>query len=161
MITPDELKAAKDADKYTDDDPVHPGELKYTPLTYGDQLLLENLVKNYPVYVQNVGLFPDFSIKIDGEQAAPTDKTYMLRAILEALNNLPEVDADSEGSDKQPGFFSTTRNWSALAQDTLNLFYNVPVGLARQSYGVFNKPVQDRLTLDNILLPPSKTGKRY
>lgn len=162
MILPNQLEAVMNADRVDPEDPLT--DLKYTPITAQEQKLLENLVKSYSEYVYNIGLYPGLSTKIDAEQSEPTDITYMLKAILVALDELPPVSVDSQGTDKAPSFFSTTSNWGILAQDVLNQFYDPAssgTSTWRRSYMTVQRPVQDITLNDNVLLPRNKTGRKY
>jgi hypothetical protein len=153
MITPDQFNAAVAADPESAGGPH--------ALTEGEQLLLENLVKNYSVYQQLKPMFPDLPAKIDAEQLAPSAITWFLKAVLTALNELPPVNAESQGTDKSPGFFSAKTNWGELAQDVLNQFYDSPQAAAHRSYVVFQRRIQDIALRDSSILRSDKTGRIY
>lgn len=151
MITPTQYLAevAKDLD-------VDNTTPLYTPLTNGQQLLLENLVKSYPPYINAVGKWPDLSGQIDQEQSSPTDKTYFLKAILTALDELPSVLAESSGSDTEPGFFSVGSNWAVLAQDVLNTLYVLPIIQGPMRFALVQRRIED-LVLDERSLIINET----
>lgn len=141
MITPDQIGA----ENFT------------TALTDTQVVILTLLVKQYPVYVQNLGLFGDLAGELALEVATPTVKTQALKAVLTALNNLPEIVVESQGRSSAPSHFSVNENWNALALDVLNIFYDIPAGLlTRQSFALTQKPVQNSLLLtddmDAVLL---------
>lgn len=136
-------------------------EAQTPALTAEQQLALETLVKAYPGYSNAVGRWPLLSAKIDAEQATPTVKTKGLKAVLTALNDLPEVVVESSGSDKSPSYFTTQANWNALAQDVLNMLYELPIILGQQSFVLVQRRVQDITLNDGIILRSDKTGRRY
>lgn len=123
-----------------------------TPALTDDQILnLMLLVKRYPVYVGNLGLFPDLAGELATEQGTPTVKTKALKAVLAAVNELPEVVVESQGKDTAPSHFTTNENWNNLALDVLNLFFDVPAGaLSRQSFALAQRKVENILIADDM-----------
>lgn len=110
------------------------------------------LVKQYPVYVANLALFPDIAGELALEVATPTIKTQALKAVLAALDELPELVVESQGRDTAPSHFSNTENWYALALDVLNVLYDIPAGLGgRQSFALTSPKVENFLIEDNLL----------
>ena len=106
------------------------------PLTDVQVMNLTLLVRRFPVYYNNLGLFPDFLTKLTDEKATPTVKTQALKAVLTQVGNLPEFVVESQGSREEPSHFTTNENWYDLAMDVLNLYYEVPMGLGRQNYAL-------------------------
>lgn len=140
MLTPDQIAAQS-----------------ISPALSDDQVLnLMLLVKQYPVYAVNLALFPDLAGELAAEKATPTAKTKALKAVLVAVNELPEVVVESQGRDTAPSHFTTNENWNALALDVLNIFYDLPAGiLSRQSFALTNKKVETLLLdddMDKVLL---------
>jgi hypothetical protein len=120
MLTPSQLAA---------EDP--------TAITDTQVLNLLILVRQYGVYQKYGGRWPRIETKLDEEKATPTVKTLALKAILTALDALPPLDAESQGNEGSPGFFSVKRNWDILAQDLLDTLYtNTPVVRARNPCGM-------------------------
>jgi hypothetical protein len=135
---------------------------KITPaLTEEQQLALETLVKAYPGYSNAVGRWPSLSDKIDAEQLLPTVKTQGLKAVITALNKLPPIVVESSGSDKAPSYFTTQANWNALAQDVLNMLFELPVTLGQQSFVLVQRRVQDLTLVDDSILARERTGRRF
>ena len=135
MLTPDQIAAQSQSPALTDEQVLN--------------LLL--LVKQYPVYATNLGLFPGLDAKLAAEQTTPTILTKALKAVLVAVNELPEIVVESQGRDTAPSHFTTNENWNALALDVLNLFYDVPAGvLTRQSFALAQKPVDSMLIVDDM-----------
>jgi hypothetical protein len=109
------------------------------------------LVKQYAVYIRNLGLFPDLAGKLADEQVLPTVKTQFVKAVLAALDELPEVVVESQGRDTAPALFTTKDNLDALALDVLNLFYDLPAGLlSAQSFALTQKKVETLLLADDM-----------
>lgn len=122
------------------------------PAITDEQVLnLMLLVKQYPVYVANLGLFPDLATQLSLEQATPTVVTKALKAVLAAIDELPEVVVESQGRDTAPSHFTSNENWNSLALDVLNLFYSVPAGaLSRQSFALAQRKVENILIADDM-----------
>ena len=111
------------------------------------------LVKQYPVYVQNLALFPDLAGELALEQDTPTVKTQAIKAVLAALDELPEIVVESQGRDSAPSHFSVNENWNALALDILNTLYELPAGLtSRQSFALTSPKVEKMLIEDDLIL---------
>ena len=125
-------------------------------LTEVQVLNLLLLVKQYPLYVRNLALFPDLAGELEAERVDPTVNTQFLKAVLAALDELPEVIVESQGRDTAPSLFTSLDNYGALALDVLNLFYDIPAGLlSHQSFALTNKPVESLLIdddMDTVLL---------
>jgi hypothetical protein len=99
-----------------------------TPALTEEQVLnLLLLVRAYPPYIQAVGRYPDLAGLLEAERMTPTVKTMALKAVLTALGKLPKEVVEAQGTDKAPSFFSSTQNWGALALDTLNVLYDLPI----------------------------------
>ena len=131
--------------------PVQIAAQELTPALTDTQIMnLMLLVKQYPVYVHNLGLFPGLEAKLIEEQGTATVKTLALKAVLAAVDELPEVVVESQGRDTAPSHFTTRDNWNALALDVLNLFYSVPADLARQSFALAQRPVENILIADDM-----------
>lgn len=123
------------------------------PLSEEEQLTLELLVQRFPRYRDNRHLYPNLSLKIDTEQQLPTVKTKALRAVLKALSQLPGIVVESQGSDKQPGFFSTDLNWQELAQQVLDvLFKDEVIVLVSGTISLIPKTLSDILPNDYPLV---------
>lgn len=124
-----------------------------SPALTDEQVLnLSLLVKQYSVYVRNLGLFPDLAAKLEAEQTTPTVKTQALKAVLTALGDLPELVVESQGSDTRPSHFTTKENWDSLALDVLNTLYVIPAGLLNhQSFAVTVPSVEKFLINDDLL----------
>ena len=111
------------------------------------------LVKQYPTYVANLALFPDLAGELALEQDTPTVKTQALKAVLAALDELPEIVVESQGRDTAPSHFSVNENWNSLALDVLNLLYDIPAGLASgQSFALTSPKVEKMLIKDDMIL---------
>lgn len=109
------------------------------------------LVKQYPVYLWNMGLFPGLEAELAQEVATPTIITQALKAVLAAVDELPEIVVESQGRDTAPSHFSVNENWNALALDVLNLFYAIPAGVMhRQSFALAQRKVQNLLLDDDM-----------
>lgn len=123
-----------------------------TPALTDTQIMnLLMLVKQYPVYVWNLGLFPNLESELESEQAVPTVKTQALKAVLAAVDELPEIVVESQGRSDAPSHFTTQENWNSLALDVLNLFYAVPAGvLTRQSFALAQRKVENLLIVDDM-----------
>lgn len=106
------------------------------PITDEQIMNLTLLVRRYPVYINNLGLFPELQTKLIAEQTTPTVKTKGLKAVLTQLGVIPTFVVESQGSRDRPSHFATNDNWYDLALDVLDLFYEVPAGLTRQNYAV-------------------------
>lgn len=98
-----------------------------TALSPQQVLALRMLVQSYDEYRKNLGVYPDFLGEVAKEVALPTERTQGLRAVLTALSRLPRLKVESQGTDKSPSFFSTKQNWDTLAQDALNVLYELPI----------------------------------
>lgn len=94
------------------------------------------LVKRFPLYINNMGLFPDLETKLNEERDTPTVITQVLKAVLTQVGVLPPFVVESQGSEQEPAHFTTNENWYDLALDVLNCFYTVPGYLTRQSYAL-------------------------
>ena len=109
------------------------------------------LVKQYPVYVNNLALFPDLAGKLALEKATPTVKTQALKAVLAQVDALPVLVVESQGSTDEPAHFSTLENWHSLALDVLNLMYVLPAGLmSHQSFAVTSPKAEKFLIRDDM-----------
>lgn len=109
------------------------------------------LVKYCPIYVRNLGLFPDLEGELQAEVDDPTVKTQFIKAILTALDELPEVVVESQGRVSAPSHFTTNENWNALALDVLNLFYDTPAGFSsNQSFSLAQRRVEDLILDDDM-----------
>lgn len=109
------------------------------------------LVKQYPLYAMNLALFPDLAGELAAEVATPTVITQALKAVLAAVDDLPEVVVESQGRDTAPAHFTTNENWNALALDVLNLFYDIPAGImTRQSFALAQRKVENILLVDDM-----------
>lgn len=109
------------------------------------------LVKYCPIYVRNLGLFPDLEGELATEVATPTVKTQFIKAVLAALDELPEVVVESQGRVSAPSHFTTNENWNALALDVLNLFYATPAGFSsNQSFSLAQRRVEDLILDDDM-----------
>lgn len=114
-------------------------------------LNLSLLVKQFPLYAKNQGLFPDLQGKLEAEQDVPTVKTQVLKAVLVAVDDLPEVVVESQGRESAPAHFATGENWNSLALDVLNVLYDVPAGLTSpQSFAMAQRKVEDILITDDM-----------
>lgn len=136
MITPDQI-----------------GAETITPALTSEQVQnLKLLVKQYPVYANNLPLFADLNGELQAEVDTPTIITQGLKAVLTALNELPALVVESQGRDTAPSHFSTQENWNSLALDVLNLLYDLPAGLmARQSFALTKKKLETGLLTDDTL----------
>lgn len=123
------------------------------PLTEAQVQNLTILVKQYPVYANNMPLFADLEGELAAEVAVPTIVTQGLKAVLTALDAIPPLVVESQGRDIAPSHFSTVENWYALALDVLNLLYDIPAGImSRQSFALTKNRLETGLILDNTLL---------
>lgn len=129
-----------------------------TALDEGQVLTLTMLVKQYGVYASNSGLWPNFATVLQAEVDTPTVKTQGLKAVLTQLNKIPAFNVESS---KNQQYFSTKANWDTLAQDVLDILFDVAVSVSAQSVAVAQRPVQNLLLHDNTIMPRSKTGRRY
>lgn len=121
-------------------------------LTESQVLNLTLLVKQYALYVRNLGLFSNLAEKLQAEVDTPTVKTKVLKAVLTALGELPELVVESQGSDTRPSHFTTKENWDSLALDVLNTLYELPAGLlVHQSFAVTVPTVEKFLINDDLL----------
>lgn len=94
------------------------------PLTNEQVLVLFQIVKQYQLYRDAPGRYPSVKTKLEEEQNSPTVKTKALKAVITAHNELPSLVVQSQGSDKQPGYFETKNNWDALAIDILDILFD-------------------------------------
>ena len=94
------------------------------PLTEEEVLALKILIRKAKYYEKNMFRFPRLNDRIAAEVLLPTVKTKGLKAVLVAAGVLPTIVVESQGSDKEPGFFSTPQNWEDLAQDALEILYD-------------------------------------
>lgn len=134
MITPDQLEAETILPALTD--------------VQVQNILL--LVKQAPVYVNNLPLFPDLVGELQAQVDTPTVITQGLKAVLTALNELPAEVVESQGRDTAPSHFTTPENWNALALDVLNLLYDLPAGLvSRQSFALTQHKLETGLITDD------------
>lgn len=121
-----------------------------TPALTDDQIInVMLLVKQYPVYLANLGLFPGLEDMLAAEKAVPTVKTKVIKAVLAAVDELPEVVVESQGRSDAPSHFTSHDNWNSLALDVLNTFFSVPANLSHQSFALAN-PSIDSLLNDPI-----------
>jgi hypothetical protein len=119
------------------------------PALSDEQIMaLELLVKRWPVYQRASGQWPLLHERLVAEKTTPTVKTKALKAVLTALAGLPAVVAETQGTDKEPAFFSTVQNWEALAEDTLNILYDLPVTWAAQSFVLVQRRIEDLIITD-------------
>lgn len=138
MITPAQINA----ENFTD------------PLTDNQVIILTMLIRRYPRYYNASGLYPAIADKFAAEVAVPTANTAALKAILTQLGTVPVYVVESSGSATSQSFFSTVQNWEELAQDVLDVFYDIPVGLTQQSYAIAQR------RNENIQLHDPYVGKR-
>ncbi len=125
---------------------ITPGQIgaeSLTPVLTDEQIMnLTLLVKQYPGYRANLGLFTDLQGELEKEQTTATVKTKGLKAVLTALGKLPSLVVESQGRSDAPAHFSTEENWASLAIDVLNLLYDFPAGLlGNQSFALTRKPL--------------------
>lgn len=132
MLTPTQITAQSQSPALTDDQVIN--------------IML--LVKQYPVYLANLGLFPGLEDMLAAEKAVPTVKTKVLKAVLAAVDALPEVVVESQGRTDSPSHFTSHDNWNSLALDVLNTFFSVPANLSHQSFALANAD------LDTLLNDP-------
>jgi hypothetical protein len=144
-------------------------ESNATELEDEEVLALENLIKSYDGYARNLPVYPNLSATIAKERPSVTQspagaitvKTKGLRAVLTALGELPPVVVESNGTDKASSYFSTSSNWGALAQDALNILYEIPLGSIGRNFVLVQRRVQDLVLNDNQILKTQHTGRRY
>ena len=129
------------------------------------------LVRGYPAYSNAIGRWPDLAgvlsqIKVASESVGTSDaktdalaKIKVLRAILAALDALPNIVVESSGTDKAPSFFSAETNWNALAKDVLNLLYGTPIILGQTSFVIVQRRTQDLTLEDDAIL--RNNGRKY
>jgi hypothetical protein len=144
MITPDQL-----AVETTD------------PISETQETNLLLLVRQFGPYIKYTGRWPQLEEKLAEERATPTERTRALRAILTALNDLPPIDAESQGSEGSPGFFSVKRNWDILAQDVLNTFYRHSAWVGPETVGVVKRRINSAQMEDRYYVDGYDTGKIY
>lgn len=130
-------------------------------LTDEQTLVLQMLVKQFPPYINAVGLWPALADVLAEEVATPTVKTQALKAVLTALGDIPAIVVESQGRAEAPSFFSTKSNWYALAQDVLNILYDLPINLGSQSFALTQKHIQDMVIKDDLIIVEDDSGRRY
>ncbi len=130
-------------------------------LTQVENLIL--LVKQFGPYASAPSRWPNLRVKLNAELATPTVLTPILKAVLTAVNNLPEVTDESQGQEGSPGFFSVKANWDALAIDVLNAMYETSAALGPSPYGtaLVRRPTESLAQKDRQYLYESETGRRY
>lgn len=100
------------------------------------------LVKRFPGYRLNPGLYPDFAnvllaaVDTVNNPEAPVN-IKALNAILAQLAEFPTFVAETEGSDADRTFVSITGNWEELALTVLDILYEPPGGDTTGSGVVF------------------------
>jgi hypothetical protein len=119
-------------------------------MTQTQLLALETLVKKFPEYRSNLGLYPKLKDRLTEVNTTDLDATIearrvaqrqFLRAVLASLGKLPTLKIESSGSDTEQSFFSTEQNWHDLAQDTLDCIYDVVV-TGQQQFIVLQRPLK-------------------
>lgn len=129
-----------------------------------EDLQVENLlllVKQYGPYSRSPGMWPNLRGKLTAEKTTPTAFTPILKAVLTAVDALPEITVESQGQADSPGFFSVKANWDALAIDVLNTLYDTPAPLGPEMYAVVKRPTESLTQKDRTVFYESETGRRY
>lgn len=132
-----------------------------TPLTDKQVLTLTMLVKRYPAYYNAIGRYPLIADKLAAEVAVPTVSTAGLKAVLTQLGKIPAFVVESQGSAQSQSFFSSVHNWEELAQDVLDILYEVPMVLGARSYGIAQRKTEGLVLKDRVILRQNETGRRY
>lgn len=134
-----------------------------TPAITDEQIAaLLGLVRQYQPYQDSgAGLWPQLEEKLAAEKDTPTIITKVLKAVLTALDALPSIVVESSGQRNSPSFFETKANWDALAQDVLNAFFKARVVIGPYGYGLVQKPIQDALRRESVIIRQRKTGRRF
>lgn len=132
-----------------------------TALTAQQVLCLEMLVKRYPPYYNAVGRYPLLGDKLTEEVSVPTVKTAGLKAVLTQLGIIPAFVVESSGTDTEPSFFSTTQNWAELAQDVLDILYEIPIVMGAQSYSIAQRRTESIVLKDRTIFRRDETGRRF
>lgn len=112
-------------------------------LSEAQKIVLLMLVRQYEPYKKSPGLWPDVEDLITQEQGTPTAKTMALKAVLTAMNKLPALTVESEGSDKRKTFFSTKQNWQAFGEDILSILYETNSALTDVTFAVVHRTAKD------------------
>jgi hypothetical protein len=132
-----------------------------TPITDEQALALEILVKQFGPYRSQSGLWPNFATKVAAEQSVPTVKTKGLKAALTQLAKLPPIVVESEGSGSSRSFLSTKQNWDMLAQDVLDILYEVPIATGATMIAVAQRRIQGMVIDDDMIIRRENSGRRY
>lgn len=143
---------------------ITPTQVAAEPLTVLTQSQVENLillVKQYAPYAHAPGRWPNLRTKLESHVTTVTALTPYLKAVLTALDGLPEISAESQGQADSPGFFSVKANWDALAIDVLNALYDMPADIGPTSYAVVKRSTESMAQKDRTQLYESETGRRY
>lgn len=130
-----------------------------TALSPEEKMAIMLLIKGSPEYYQAVGRWPLLEGTIDAETTLPTVKTPALRAILKILGQLPSIVVESNGSDTEPGYFSTPSNWRSLAVEALNVLYDIPVILGSQSFVLVQRRIANIKLSDSSIIDADKIGR--
>ena len=132
-----------------------------TALTPRQVLVLTMLVKRYPPYYNAVGRYPVLANKLAAEVATPTVLTAALKAVLTQLGIIPAFVVESQGSAEAQSFFSTVQNWNELAQDVLDIMYEIPFASGAQSYAIAQRRTEKIVLKDRVIFTRDETGRRY